>query len=175
MRVRNVIVAALCLGVLGACGDDDKGGVSSSAKVSELTPAQWTSWCEENAATFAKDVQRAGCTLAGLAAKQAQQGTCETVRDQCTANDTDDGIDCKSAPVARDGGVTNCSATVGELQKCYDDLMAAIKPVLSGLTCSSNLLDLTSKMQSIATTQPASCKVIATKCADFAPSFGGED
>ncbi|MBK6847587.1 MAG: hypothetical protein IPG96_08650 [Proteobacteria bacterium] len=103
MRARNVIVAVLCLGVLGACGDD-KGGVSSSAKVSELTPAQWTSWCEENAGTFAKDVQRASCTIAGLAAKQAGQGSCEAVRDQCSAKDTDDGIDCKSAPVARDGG-----------------------------------------------------------------------
>lgn len=173
MRVRSVVVAALCFGVLAACGDDE-GGVPSNKKVSELTPAQWTSWCEANAGAFAKDVKQASCTMAGLSVKQSGQGTCEAARDACLAKDVE-GIDCKSAPVARDGGVGNCSATVGEMQKCYDDLVAAIRPVLSGLSCSSNLIDLASKLQSLGNLEPASCKAVASKCPEFNTGFGGDD
>ncbi|MBK8481197.1 MAG: hypothetical protein IPL40_08480 [Proteobacteria bacterium] len=146
----------------------------ATTKVSELTPAQWTSWCEANAEAFRRDMLQATCTFTGLAAAQAGRGTCEAARDACRT-DVASSFDCERAPAAGDGGAETCSASVGELQKCYDDLIDAIKPLLSGLSCSSNLADLASKLQTLGNLNPGSCTIVATKCPGYAPSLGADD
>lgn len=166
-----------------ACGsDDDKSngsggsatvdsGVADDKVANQLTDQEAQKVCESvgkaaDALAGGAEAQKATCGFAAYAAVSAvtseQQGgtaeDCKAVYDQCLKSppDTSGAGECSSPP-------DSCTATVGEIEKCFTDTLAQFKDFLASLPGCDDV----GKEVDIPSTElpsPASCKVVEEKC-----------
>jgi hypothetical protein len=151
-----LIVASACLGAglaLGCGGDDSDGagdvttGIAPSKLLADITPSEAAQACERLAAgfdrVFTRDLLvRAICTLVGAATADTP-AACATTRDMCiqeadqAGSDIMMGVDMGEVDFdCEDGAVlTECSATVGQLEACFNDTLDLVSATLEGLSC----------------------------------------
>jgi len=158
-----------------ACDDDSDGntvaGVKESKKISELTEEESYDLCvyvnEQIADSMSVEDQ---CLALGLAVilQGLDKTVCESAVDAClkqasenetVGNDPEDV--CKD-----DGGddkVSDCDATVGELDDCLTDQKKQLNNPLVGMSCSSTKSEIEQAVAD-ALQAPASCQSIEEKC-----------
>jgi hypothetical protein len=133
-----------CSGDAQGGGGEVSTGISSSKALSALTAQEAASGCERMKdsieAHFNRSSAKTGlCTLVGLALSP-DEATCTSQRDACVKSESGDGassspadeFECSDASVE---GWQGCSATVGEMEACLNDILAAFDTLLSGYSC----------------------------------------
>jgi hypothetical protein len=181
-------LAALVL--VPACSSSSEDGPNSSTFSTGLPPSQSLGSISDAdlktlcaaASSFANDLVNhdSACLIAGYDAAAVQHllGTAQTDADLQKAC-TDAETACKNDP-ARDAGTTtttqtcrkppaSCTATVGEYEACVNDAKAAYQMQFSSLSTCAALTAADLRMPEGGPTatpsnQPASCKVVSTKC-----------
>lgn len=174
-----VLLSAVMLAALG-CDDDEGGslssGINSSKQLDELTEAEELKMCEEYASevnslftkekickliavelgkSMGNNTQMCESTYDSCMSDQMQEVFNQLLDDlkiDCSADDYDDGYD--------DGEEAECNATVGEAEKCANDLIAAAKAALNEISCDN----LTSFEEP---EEPASCEIVDQKCPGY--------
>lgn len=188
---RSWMVAALALG-LGAmgCDNDDSEnkldtGVDNSALLKDISAAQASSICEKVGGFFLAVVnQDTLCNAVGVAAdlaqtaggvRAAERTACADVVAQCK-NDTSgwqqymDSFNWKTQCQTSLGNTEiriGCSATVGDLDKCYEEMVQVTNTVLGKVKCGMTLSSLTNLRNELSPSSVASCQAIAEKCERF--------
>lgn len=159
----------LLAGVLGAsaafgCGDDDGGGASSGKQISELSESELKSVCQyvqKRMTRISAALTELSCTAEGL----GSDDECAETRSDCIDAakdepiDPDFELDCDEPPE----GIEDCDATVGEFEKCAEDLAKAAESYTKKLTCSSDLEDV-EELETEGPPNPASCKKLDAAC-----------
>ena len=194
----SVWIACVALGLaLTACDDDDGGnkmlrdgglqdakapdaggvnlGVDKTKPVNQLTPTELTQAFKELEASsdrLTEQTQPKLCRVVGviaaLGAEQSAADVCNQAVAACLAPSMPDA----GAGPASDDMCTaqpTCSATVGEVEKCMNDMLTTVNAYLDlWPTCAS----AAAGMGSIPTPpgDPVSCSSIRSKCPDL-PSF----
>lgn len=200
MKKGIVSVALLCfygpVAVIACSSSSSSGGsgsvssIDSTKQASSLSDAEKTQYCKDviaynKANTSEADAKKAACFstavssiyLGGTPPKDDAElrSKCKTAYSDClskpAATSGDAGTtttdDCSSA--TKD--LANCTATVGELNTCVADQVAAAKAAYAKFdTACDNLQMDGGGLDKSTYTQPASCKAISTKC----PAIAGE-
>jgi hypothetical protein len=190
LRGITAMAIAACFGlIIGACDSSDGGSeidLGSDDKVaSTLTEAEATAACKKVETQFAEGGDDTAqkhtiCLTTGLFAKAFagdDASVCQTAYDECmaaepgapTGGDDEPGDDCDDA--AKD--LENCNATLGEIEGCFNDLMAAQDAAYEGLlalSCNSTQEEIDALQEDGDLEQPASCKALEDKC----PGLMGE-
>jgi hypothetical protein len=157
-----------------ACGDDDGGSSSTAApfesssvpddtrRASDLTPEEQTAFCDELATYFSSQVSndslhRTGCYLFAFAFSGGDRNACNQAAQSCISDSeieaNVDGPECDTSKL------TDCDATVAELEACFTDGTSLVKSLASRASCSMSGADLAALDQ-----VPASCQAIQDKC-----------
>jgi hypothetical protein len=174
----SIILVGLAAVAAVACGgsDDEKPGSSAPGKVDSGIPASTPagSLTDAQAADFCKSAAAAAATTFGSAeAKGALCGftayafsslggddaatACKTIYDECVkapGETTED--ECMKPSAA-------CTATVGELEACFNDSMAQFKQSLSSLPGCDDVGKMVEEPMTD-DSMPASCAVVEQKC-----------
>jgi hypothetical protein len=151
-----LIVASACFGAgmaLGCGGDDADGGgdvttgIAPSKLLSDITPSEAAQACERLGAGFDRVLTRevlvrSICTLVGAATADTP-AACTTTRDMCVQEANQAGSDImmgiEMGEVDFDCGdgasLTECTATVGQLEACFNDTLDLVSATLEGLSC----------------------------------------
>jgi hypothetical protein len=185
-RIALVAAAMLFAGVMACDGGDDGGGSTvdlgnDSTVASSLTPVEAEQKCElvqEKMEKVAEssDAKHATCLLSGVFAMAFggdDPAVCQQTYDACMAQpleQEDDGDDCKDA--YKD--LENCTATLGEIEACMNDSIAAQKQAfaeIKKLNCSSTEEEFDALDDVFEDEEIASCKIVEQKC----PGMVGED
>ena len=143
------------LALLKCSGDADGGagqvssGISSSKALSEVTAQEAVRGCEHMKgsmeAHFNSSSARTGmCTVVAWTLS-TDESSCISARDACLKDDNSNGgssgasipspadaFECSDANV---DGWQDCSATVGEMEACLNDMLGLFDAVLNGYTC----------------------------------------
>lgn len=188
-------VAALAssLFVVACGGDESNGGadpddvtsVDSDKKVSDLSDSEAKEYCEDGQSfaegEYAKfDMKKITCGLiaqafagSGAETDEEAKAACRDALESCLQQPDEptppSEDDCSS--FATDA--KECSATVGEVNKCYTDQINQLK-ALEGKDFCAEAKATSSETPDIGFEQPASCKAIATKCPSLAGDSGDE-
>ena len=146
--------AALPLTLLALlrCSGDAQGdagevlsGISSSKALSAVTAQEAARGCQQMkdaiAAHFSRSSARLGlCTVLGLALSP-DESTCTSQRDVCLKDKSGEAASLVDTSLAFECSDTNtdgwqgCAATVGEMEACLNDMLAAFDTVLNSSTC----------------------------------------
>lgn len=149
-------------------GQSSSGGspvtsVPGSTVLSSLTPAQAATVCEESRAYLEPKMLEPMCTAVGaLAAVEATDAdpiaTCESTRDACIS----DGLanDCETTDTSE------CTATIDEVNQCYQDLAAMFGNVEA--SCEQGAAAFVALAPLLQT--PATCQTLTAKCPELAPN-----
>lgn len=177
MHLRRFGAALL---VVFACGKDGvDSGVAPDKPGSELVPAEQTSLCDAadeflDAKISADDWARYMCTLEvfGDAAQMGGGDTakaiaaCKSLRDACVSSGMSEPLEFSCDGV---DDWSMCAATVGEIERCYEDAINQLDSLIGDFTC--NILDpavaadLQEKYGSdFSDPFPPSCDVVQQKC-----------
>jgi hypothetical protein len=150
--------------------DDFSSGVSGQKQLGSLTDQEFQGLCKKlsdhfSTGTIGQGVEEFTCRFAGLFAgataqsDAALQAACKSAYDQCIAAPTTTEETCTKPDAT-------CTATVAEYDACINDAAKAlvalgnVLPACDKLTLTSlEMIDLGEE-----TEQPASCKVLETKC-----------
>ncbi len=168
-----VLVTAGMVAVLG-CDDDDGGavssGINSSKQLDGLSEAEGQKLCEEFLSEMTKLLDKeALCKIAGISAAEIAAGSvqvCHSTYDGCMKTDRADTMldemldelaSCDSEDFSDDGEEGECNATVGEMEKCANDMLAVYESSLDELSC-ENFQTFEEPEE------PASCQVVEEKC-----------
>ena len=163
-----------------ACGGSDSGGgfstsVPSSQQLGSLSDADTTKLCNDIKSyqtSLNSQLKALSCKTSGLfgaafaqpATDAEAQSACKTAYDKCVAAPAQsDGDDACTPPPA------SCTATVGELTACMNDLPGYITSASNAIpSCASlKLSDLMSTTDpSDSVKEPASCTSYEAKCPD---------
>jgi hypothetical protein len=162
-----------------ACGsDDDKSngssgsttvdsGVADDKVANQLTDQEAQRVCESvgkaaEAALGGAEAQKATCgftayTLASFAGGDDPAAACKMAYDECLKAPQDTtGGECTNP-------TSTCTATVGEIEKCFTDTLSQLSQLLSTLPgCDDVGKDVTPP--STEGTSPPSCEVVQEKC-----------
>jgi len=155
-----------------ACGDDGGGSSTPAAPfesqeeddqvAGSLTPAEQTAFCEELLAYTEREVSQAdlkklGCYFLAIAFTGGDASQCNQAAQGCISDPetsgSDDPVECDTSRL------TDCTATVGELETCYTDTITVVKTLVGSLSCNSSPAQL-----SALENKPASCQVVQAKC-----------
>ncbi len=157
----------------GCGGDSDGGGGSSgvtpSKPASEATDAEAKQLCEwvKDQVEGQTPSEQQLCTLAGASLTRTE-ADCKAFVTQCLEQPDDagpgDGEELSCEDVSKDDFGDDCTATVGEIEACYRDLIAQQKKFFQDTSC-ADAGKLTEPED------PASCKKLATSC----PEAFGDD
>lgn len=171
-----LLISAAMTGAFG-CDDDDDGGfvssgVSSSKQLDELTEAEARDMCEEFTSAPGEVFDKeALCRIASFSAARVvanSEDLCRTTYDICMGSSLTDAAsilpklagdiyDCDPDDFDEDGEYHTCDATVGELERCANDLIAAYDSMIVQMTCDNlGALDWPDR--------PHSCEVVEEKC-----------
>jgi hypothetical protein len=182
-----------CLALLAAfglssCDSGDSGSgttidLGSNSKVaSSLSEAEAIEACEK--ATAKMESQATGgddkhliCLTAGLIAKAFSNDSvdvCNQAYDECMTAEPEEGNGMGDGESGDDCADTyedlqDCDATLGEIEACLNDMMAAGEAAneqLKGLSCSSSQEELEAVMNE-EPDEPASCTTLNKKCPDL--------
>ncbi len=168
-----VTITSLVLGLTaygcGGGGGDFTTGVDQGKKVSDLTPSEQKQFCDaDDKLTKDGSLQRPLCRFMGAfsGAIAASFGgkpseVCTEAYNECMA---DDGSSDGDAECDVD---TTCTATVGEVEKCFNDALKVMAtlgnkaPTCDKVTADT-LKTLTDSAQSLE--NPAACEALSKKC-----------
>lgn len=184
----RLVRAAACAFVLAgaACGGGGSSstfssGVAPDKTLGTLTPSELAQICQSANAFSQTHLKEASCRIAGVllasftggASDQALQAACKMAYDQCESGQLDgaDGgssstTDSCMAPPA------TCTATVAELESCYNAAIGAINQATAAIpSCASLTQASLSTAQTASnldnTEEPAACKTVDAKCPGF--------
>jgi len=181
--------AAVALGCGG--GDSDGGdvstGIAPSKLLADVTPSEAAQACERLEAGFSAVVSedviiRTVCTLFG-AASEDTPAACVTQRDTCiqqanqAGSETMMGVSMVSTDFECGDGasLTACTATVGQLETCFNDTLDLVSAALGQVSCddaaSITMDDVDSFGEDTFGTAPSSCENL--DCGEDSP-FGEE-
>ncbi|AKU96504.1 hypothetical protein AKJ09_03168 [Labilithrix luteola] len=193
-----VPVLASLLAIAGGCSSGSEGGsgagavssVDSSKRVDSLSDAEAKQYCEDGQSYTtsqmkALDTKRIGCGFtaqftAGIGAQSDAdaQAKCRTQFDECM-NKPDDAGDAGTGDAETDDSCASfknqtqgCSATVGEMNQCVADQIAALKALAGKDFCADAKVRTQSDQPGSPVATPASCTALASKCPSL---FGGTD
>jgi hypothetical protein len=165
---------------IGACDGGDSNskfstGLDTAKTPANLSTADRTTFCDKMAVFSSSLLTKAdACKLAGMmgAAFGSMSGgdikaLCTAAYDACMkepAGSTD--TTTNTAECVQ--GVSTCTATVGEIETCYNDAAAMTKAQMAKIpSCSQiTMSDLTSASTSTSS-MPASCTAVEAKCPDM--------
>jgi hypothetical protein len=172
----SLIGAALLLVFSPACGDsDDDSGVNlsvdSSKSVTDLDQSEAEEICEAGA-KLARRLLEPICVFSGVAAA-AGGANCEAAKAECLSGLEGSLTDCSGASIPQG---TTCDVTVGEIEACLNQVVAAIDNLIpDDLSCSSSPDDLANfQLPNVDDFTPASCETIIEKCDDLELGFNPE-
>lgn len=159
---------ALCGGLLilfgvAACGGDDLKSVDRSKAMSEMTPEESRTICENVAATIdVQALQEGTCYLTGLLASAFDPSVdCESTAQECIASigSQQPLSTCTLMSQAQIDALPACAATVnlGEFQDCQLAVANAAVEWAEQITCQAEGIPVDE-------TQPAACEPVITKC-----------
>lgn len=170
MHVSNTGWTVSVLGLLVAatgCGDSDGGASKSSgvpaskpaAEVTDSEAVELCEWIQEQGATIDPSEEEA-CTYVASSIAQ-NEADCKAFVQQCLDAPQeepapDDEEDCSTASASDLGGGT-CTATVGEVESCFRDIIAAQKDAFDSASCAKAGMAAEPAM-------PASCTKLQTTC-----------
>lgn len=143
-------------------------GVDGAKKVSDVTPDEAQTICDNAEATareFVEDSKAGFCALAGGVAGVFGGGeaACEVARASCESQEPEITENTCNADVM----APDCEATIAELEACYNDSLESLQTVfdeLGGKSCAELIADSGSgdALGNVGT--PASCTALASKC-----------
>jgi hypothetical protein len=157
--VLSVGLAASCGG--DSDGDDDPGpggggqldtGLPDATPLSDLTPAQYASACEELRSDVSnrlgpEESVRGACEVLGAAATNTAS-ECDANADTCVEQ-TEDGTHPLLTPGVREsldftqfdcgdaGELEGCDVTIAEFEQCLNDRMAVVERLLTDNSCAN--------------------------------------
>jgi len=149
-------------------------GVDKTKKVSEVTPDEAQTLCENAAATaqdFAESVKDDLCVFVGAITGAFAGGLgggdpvvlCEAAVADCKSQELEpvDTTDCNA-----EAQIANCDATIEEIEACYNDSLEATTTALAaiGSQSCSDLLTGAEPNISVDVSAPASCTALQQKC-----------
>jgi hypothetical protein len=170
-RFGHALAAAVFVLSVG-CGDDGDGGggsgVDSSKTGDELSDAEATKLCESTESKGADiELDDMQFCVIGVTVQSMDKATCEqTVMQACADDDggdgdttddntdEDDDDDCADAK----GDLEGCTATVGEIEECFDALLDWANK-LDGISC-----DDAGKVTQDSLAIPEKCATVQQKC-----------
>lgn len=174
MRLTSIF-GLLCVAALAGCGGGTDtafhAGVNESEPVNQLSDSDVRQVCERlqdylQTQVFSPErIQTATCTVAGVAAENTFDGvTCEeSVRD-CTSDPPQATIDFVDCTAIDNTVVSGCSATVGQLEDCVNEISGDVNHIYDQLTCSlADDPDWQTKLQNLAD------QLQTTSCAELDP------
>ena len=152
IRTRNLVeVVVVSLAIMSplACSSDDDGGgspevvsgIEGAKRVSELTEAEATQFCDAaDAAAKGLISDREACTMGAMFFSETPDD-CRMIVEQCTtAGSVEVGDDvyeeeASSCTLEDTTKREACDATVGELETCFTATLAATQTLVQSLTC----------------------------------------
>jgi hypothetical protein len=186
---RTIVVAGCCAGLAGACGGGGGGssvdtGLSETRLLSDVTPEEATNACEAIERSFTtrlspETIVRAVCEMFGAVFTQ-NAADCRTMADTCVQDaENGDGdisldelrqdFDCETESVGDD--LEGCSATVGDLEACFEDTISLMESTLTRFSCQdAGTLTQADReaMEGFGDLEPpASCQVLSEQCPSF--------
>lgn len=156
-----------------ACDSDDEGGggsgtfntsVGSSKTIDKLSSAESAQFCKDAEAwadSFSKSIGPKFCKVAGLLTDSKAE--CEKTVSDCVKE--------VSVPDESTGMCMppeNCTATVGEVEKCLNDTVTTLNSFLDKFPTCAQIADGSGSVPLSEPAQPASCKAIEKTCPDVA-------
>ena len=146
-------------------------GLDKNKRINQLTPEERTQACEELqdwSEDFANEIAPKICRLAGvLAVLQSQPpnlNACgETVSRCSAASMTDAGAPPDTNNMCG-AAQANCTATVGEVEKCTNDNLTVVNTYLDAFPTCAQLAAGTGSIPAQTPTDPPSCTAIKPKC-----------
>lgn len=179
---------AAALMVILACGKDGlDSGLPADKPGGELQPMEQTSLCDAVSDYFDAKLGADGwtrymCTLDafGDAAEMGGGDTqkaiaaCNQLRDACVKSGAEDDFEFSCSETS---DLSMCSATVGEIERCYEDAIDQLGALVADFTCEildpEVALELQEKYGDAMTDPlPPSCDAVEQKCPGL---FGEED
>jgi hypothetical protein len=181
------LVSGLALAAIGAtCGGDgstfssgvDKGSQlgSLSAGDAQKVCTSLNEWMQSN---FAPDIKEVTCRFTGVTAaalagndKSRQEMLCKSAYDQCMMSSSNNPIQ----PASCEKPPSDCTATVGELESCVNDMVPLLEKVIGAIPTCQQLASGATATPPTGLEEPASCKTFNSKCDDLdLPSLPGGD
>jgi len=182
-RVVCVVGLTLALGA-GSCGgkDDDKAtldlGVESGTAVNSLTQEQATAICDKLTEYF-KDLLGGTdlCNFAGAMMNMVPAGaggqTCAQMVTACKQSTSSVSSAMAayvptgkcSTVIASSTARVNCTATVGEITACWQEMKSVMTTVFGSVDCSTTKQSLATSLQKLGLSSVQACEAVATKCA----------
>lgn len=155
--------------LVSACDSDSDGGggtfqtsVGSTKAVDKLTPAESAQFCKDGEA-WSKDFEKTFtpklCKIAGLGS--TTKAECDMAVTACLNAPSD-----TSTSSGMCEPLTDCTATVGEVQKCFNDTITSLTAYLDKFPTCAQFGDKNATFPATEPTQPESCKAIAKTCPD---------
>lgn len=176
MKIFSIVGLMVSLTVCSVSGCDDGdeiAGISQGTQLNDLSEGELLDLCEHYAWDLI-GLKKKACIIPGLAAA-AIGGVdfCESAVEECRENvdktygsiddycrgDYDDN-DFEDDEENYDNDMENCDVTVGEADRCFNDLMQMSKNYFDELTCEDGALDLLSEEIGV----PDSCVEVMEKC-----------
>ncbi|MEQ8280160.1 MAG: hypothetical protein RMA76_01335 [Deltaproteobacteria bacterium] len=167
---RSLLIATLFSATAFACGGGTSfsAGVDGNKQVKDLTDSDAQTLCkaaEETANDFFDDNKDGFCKFSGAFAGifagslgGDAQSTCEMAVTQCESQ-------ASTEPAMCEPMVTDCEATIAEIEACYNDSLDVAADLLdkfAGKSCADLIADESSL--NITADTPASCVALEEKC-----------
>lgn len=158
--------------LVAACGDDNGGGTTTvtpfestatdDEAVDSLSADEQTAFCNElkayaDANLSVTEMKKLACYSFSIAFSGGDRAACQESAQACM--DDPESIDVSSDASCEGNQITDCSATVAELESCYTAQVQRAKSVVSSLSCSSSPESLSSLSE-----PPAACNTVKEKC-----------
>lgn len=171
-RSSSYALAVVGLLSLAGCKDDDGNngsGVPTSRELNSLSDAEARQLCGWMENTFApvEPTTEQICTAQAMWTSSTPQA-CEAATQQCVADNANAAPEPDEDLCAdfADEFSSSCTATVGELERCFSDMIAQAQTAWDDIACSN--AGNQSLSQPAEFTQPASCDIVDEKCPEFA-------
>jgi hypothetical protein len=177
-RKSMIVSVGLLLGACGGSGGSTPRSLSSgldSGKVaSSLSAAEQNTLCTRANEYFMSLLSKEDtCKMAGLlgAALSGGDSSLSEAKSACSGmynlcmQGAEEKVDNTKTLNDCTKGLSDCSATVGEIETCLNDSGAATKAAMAELPSCSQITEATlNSTFTPASTEPASCKSLQTKC-----------
>jgi hypothetical protein len=172
-----VMVAGLLLAACdGSSHSNFSTGMDSGKTPASMSPADRATLCTKVESFLPTLMSKADmCKLSGMMGAMLGMGggdlkaLCTAAYDACM-KEPDDPVETTGDTASCSQGMSTCTATVGEIESCMNDLDAMMRAEMAKIpSCSQlTLSDFTATSTTTeTTTSPASCTALEAKCPDM--------
>ena len=181
-RIVGLVGLTLALAAGSCGGSDDKAtldlGVESGKAVNSLSDAQATAICDKLTEYF-KDLLGGTdlCNFAGAMMNMVPAGaggtTCAQMVTACKQSTSSVSTamaayvptgKCATV-IASSTARVNCTATVGEISACWQEMKSVMETVFGAVNCSTTTQDLATNLQKLGLSSVQACQAVVSKCA----------